>query len=80
MNYTYINQLDALFILSLLDYHTSTCFGRINSPSSGEECIYVANCTCFTSKLAVSEPGWNGTSSIVLSGINCNKVTRLRNV
>jgi hypothetical protein len=35
MNYVYNNQLDALFILSLLSYHTSTCFGRINSPSSG---------------------------------------------
>jgi hypothetical protein len=28
------NQLDALFIFSLLSYHTSTCFGRISSPSS----------------------------------------------
>jgi hypothetical protein len=29
------NQHDALFIFSLLSYHTSTCFGRISSPSSG---------------------------------------------
>jgi hypothetical protein len=29
------NQLDALFIFSLFSYHTSTCFGRISSPSSG---------------------------------------------
>jgi hypothetical protein len=35
MNYMYNNQLDALFILSLLNYYTSICFGRINSPSSG---------------------------------------------
>jgi hypothetical protein len=33
--FTYNNQLDALFILGLLNYHTSTCFGRINSSSSG---------------------------------------------
>jgi hypothetical protein len=33
--YVYNNQLDALFTLGLLSYHTSTCFGRINSPSSG---------------------------------------------
>jgi hypothetical protein len=35
MNYMYNNQLDALIILNLLNYHTSTCFGCINSPSSG---------------------------------------------
>jgi hypothetical protein len=29
------NQHDALFIFSLLSYHTSTCFGLISSPSSG---------------------------------------------
>jgi hypothetical protein len=29
------NQLDALFILSLLSYHTSTRFGRIRNPISG---------------------------------------------
>jgi hypothetical protein len=29
------NQHDALLIFSLLSYNTSTCFGRINSPSSG---------------------------------------------
>jgi hypothetical protein len=29
------NQHDALFIFSLLSYHTSTCFGRISCPSSG---------------------------------------------
>jgi hypothetical protein len=34
-NYVNNNQHDALFIFSLLSYHTSTCFGRINSPSSG---------------------------------------------
>jgi hypothetical protein len=31
----YNNEHDALFIRSLLNYHTSTCFGRISSPSSG---------------------------------------------
>jgi hypothetical protein len=30
----YNNQHDALFILSLLSYHTSTCLGCISSPSS----------------------------------------------
>jgi hypothetical protein len=34
-NYMNNNQLDALFIFSLLSYHTSTCFGCISSPSSG---------------------------------------------
>jgi hypothetical protein len=32
MNYKYNNQHDTLFILSLLNYHTSTCFRHINSP------------------------------------------------
>jgi hypothetical protein len=36
MNYMYNNQHDALFILSLLSYHTSTCFGGISSPSWGK--------------------------------------------
>jgi hypothetical protein len=35
LNYMYNNQLDALFILSFMTYHTSTSFGNINSPSSG---------------------------------------------
>jgi len=30
------NQLDALFILSLFRQSTSTCFGHICSPSSGD--------------------------------------------
>jgi hypothetical protein len=35
--FSYMNnhQLDALSVLSLLNYHTYTCFGRINGPSSG---------------------------------------------
>jgi hypothetical protein len=41
MNYMYNNQLDAQFILSLLSYHTSTSFGRVNSPSSGRKNVYV---------------------------------------
>jgi hypothetical protein len=28
------NQHNALFIISLLNYYTSTCFGHISSPSS----------------------------------------------
>jgi hypothetical protein len=53
------NQLDALFIFSLLSCHTSTCFGRISSPSSGDRMYiqYVANGTCQTSELTVSSPG-----------------------
>jgi hypothetical protein len=35
-NYSCIrNQHDALFIFTLLNYHASTCFGPICSPSSG---------------------------------------------
>jgi hypothetical protein len=29
------NQLDALYIFTLLSHHTSTCFERIGSPASG---------------------------------------------
>jgi hypothetical protein len=53
------NQLNALFIFSLLSYHTSSCFGHISSPSSGGRMyIYMANGTYCTSKLTVSRPGW----------------------
>src|SRR5215510_14763406 len=34
-SYMYNNQHDAPFFFGLLSYHTSTCFGRISSPSSG---------------------------------------------
>jgi hypothetical protein len=34
LNYMNNDQHDALLIFSLLSYHTSTCFGRISSPSS----------------------------------------------
>jgi hypothetical protein len=58
MNYVYNNELDRLFILTLINYHISTCFGRINSPSSGVECVYVADGTCYyTTKLTVCGPG-----------------------
>jgi hypothetical protein len=40
MSYMYNNQLDALFILSLLNYHTSLCFGRINSDIIGDR-LYI---------------------------------------
>jgi hypothetical protein len=36
INYVYNSQLDALFVLTLPNWHISTCFGRINSPSSGD--------------------------------------------
>jgi hypothetical protein len=52
----YNNQLDAQFILSLLNYHTSACFIHDRQEV---ECIYVANGTCYASKLTVSGPGWN---------------------
>jgi hypothetical protein len=45
MIYMYTNLLDAVFILSLLKYQTSTCFGRISRPSS-EDIIYVYICVC----------------------------------
>jgi hypothetical protein len=45
MDFMYNNQLDAPFILSLLNYHTSTCFRRINSPSSGGRMYICGKCT-----------------------------------
>jgi hypothetical protein len=52
------NPHDALFTFSSLRYHTSTYFGSISSPLSGDRtCIYVANCTCYTAKLTVSGYG-----------------------
>jgi hypothetical protein len=53
----YNDELDALFILSLLNYHTCTCFGRIIAHHQEAECIYVANGTCYTSELTVGGPG-----------------------
>jgi hypothetical protein len=44
MNYMDNNQHDALSIFSLLSYHTSTCFGRINSPSSGGRMYICGKC------------------------------------
>jgi hypothetical protein len=46
----YNNNLDALFTLSLLNYHTATFFGRINTNHQDVECIFVANGTCYTSE------------------------------
>jgi hypothetical protein len=43
MNYMYSNQLYALFIFSLLNYHTSIHFGHMSSPSSGGR-IYIWLC------------------------------------
>jgi hypothetical protein len=51
------NQHDALFILRLLSYHTSTSFGV--SAAHHQE----VNGTCYTVQLTVSGPGWNGTHS-----------------
>jgi hypothetical protein len=67
LNYANNNQHDGLFIFSLLSYHTSTCFGRISSPSSGSRMYirmysYVANATSYTSELTVS-----GRSSITVN-------------
>jgi hypothetical protein len=45
----YKNQLDAPFILSLLSYYTSICFGCISSTSSGGRIyiyIYIYICVC----------------------------------
>jgi hypothetical protein len=36
-----MNQLDALFIFSLFSRYTSTCFGLVNSPSSGGNNVYM---------------------------------------
>jgi hypothetical protein len=60
------NQKDVLFTLRLFSYHTSTCFGRISSPSSGGRIyiyIYVANITFYKSELTVIGPGFRGTPS-----------------
>jgi hypothetical protein len=51
----YNNQLHALFILSLLDWRTSTCFGCINSPSSGGIVCICGN-WYYASKLTISRP------------------------
>jgi hypothetical protein len=45
MHYLCNNKLEALFILSLLNYHNSTCFRRINSPSSGGR-MYICSKWC----------------------------------
>jgi hypothetical protein len=42
MNYVYNNQLDALFILSLLNYRTSACFGLSTAHHQEVWCVYVA--------------------------------------
>jgi hypothetical protein len=44
-NYMNNNQLDALFIFSWLSYHTSTCCGRISSPSSAGR-MYICGKWC----------------------------------
>jgi hypothetical protein len=53
----YNNQHDALFILSLLNYHTSTCFGRINSTSSGGR-MYICGKWCLLYCTADRQPTW----------------------
>jgi hypothetical protein len=53
----YNNQLDALFISSLLSYNTATCSGLSTAHHQEVECIYVANGTCYSSMLTVSGPG-----------------------
>jgi type II secretory pathway pseudopilin PulG len=59
--YVYNKQLDALFILSLLNRRTSTCFGSTNGPTS-EGTLCVCGNWHYTCKLTVSGPGWKGTS------------------
>jgi hypothetical protein len=49
ISYCNENQLDSLFIFSLLRHSTCTCFGHIYCPSSGSiYCIYTAIGTCYT--------------------------------
>jgi hypothetical protein len=43
LNYMNSSQHGAPFISNLLSYHTSTCFGRIGSPSSGGR-MYILVC------------------------------------
>jgi hypothetical protein len=43
------NQHDALFIFSLLTYHTSNVSGASAAHHQEVKCIYVANGTCYTS-------------------------------
>jgi hypothetical protein len=50
------NQHDALFIFSLLSYHTSTCCGRISSPSSGGR-MYTRICGSGTVDCQQTRPG-----------------------
>jgi hypothetical protein len=51
------NQHDALFIFTLLNYHTSTYFGRISSPSSGGRMWQIVLVIFLSSDLTVSGPG-----------------------
>jgi hypothetical protein len=55
MYYRYKNQLDALFILSLLNYTPPLVLGVLTAHHQEVECITVANGTC-TSELTVNGP------------------------
>jgi hypothetical protein len=63
----YNNQLDALFILGLLNYHTSTSMGIISSPSSGGR-MYICGrwYLCYTSELTLSGPARPADSQLYL--------------
>jgi hypothetical protein len=56
MNYMNNNQHNALFIFSLLSYHTLHVLGVSAAHHQEVECIYVANGTCYTVQLTVSRP------------------------
>jgi hypothetical protein len=48
LNYMNDNKHDALFIFSLLSYHTSTVSDVSAAHLQEAECIYLANGTCYT--------------------------------
>jgi hypothetical protein len=50
------NQLDALFIFSLLSYHTCKCFGRIRIPRDFQQFGFWKQWGCLLRLLADSEP------------------------
>jgi hypothetical protein len=60
------NEHEALFIFSLLSYHTSTCFGVSAFNHQEVECIHVANGAGHISELTVSGPGKASSADIHL--------------
>jgi hypothetical protein len=63
-----INQHDALFIFTLLNYHASTCSGPICSPSSGGR-RYICGKWYLFCFLVVCRRSWTVFNELILSAI-----------